>query len=222
MSRVRRILGFFDPAEPGFVGRMARVVAVIALVAGCACAVVSAPWVRSPLGRYLEAVLLLQINQNEAGARIARSLVNDYPQHNFAYYKLLATAYRRTGQIEEQLAAYDEAARALPDQWLVQNDRCWYGAVFGHAAQVMDSCNQAVALAPPTESWALLRRGFARALTGDRQGAIADMAEGLARRDQYGSHYTAPRQPWGEWLAALKAGQAPFDAATIEAERERF
>lgn len=108
---------------------------------------------------------------------------------------------------------------AAAEDW---NDLCWRGATWNHAALVLDACETAVKLAPDDGS---IRdsRGLARALTGDVPGAIEDFEFAVQRRIEAGADASliASRT---DWLAALRAGQAPadiFDAATLEGLRQR-
>ena len=76
--------------------------------------------------------------------------------------------------------------------------------MWGHAAEVMAACEQAVALAPDHGD---IRdsRGLARALTGDVAGAIDDFEAYVAWTGNDRSR--AQRQ---DWIDALRAGQNPF------------
>jgi WD40 repeat protein len=129
-------------------------------------------------------------------------------------------ALARTGNIESAAAKYAEAQMLDPtlefsaSSW---NTLCWFGSLWGYAADVMDTCEQAVRLAPDDGA---MRdsRGLARALTGDYPGAIEDFrffvewSKGVGKYEQYGSKREA-------WITELKAGRSPFDAATLEALR---
>lgn len=221
MSRASGLIEYLDPGRPGFIRRMLPLIALSGLIVACGLCAVSYPLLQTPTGRYLRAVLWLQVDEYDRVIDITCDLIDDYPEANLTYYKLLATGYRRAGRIEEQLATYDEAVRALPDSWNAHSHRCWYGMLYGRTEEVMASCNRAVELAPPGEGWGHVRRGAARAVLGDREGAIRDIEEGLARWDR-----VAPGrdtiQPWREWLEVLKAGGDPFDERALERERRRF
>jgi hypothetical protein len=55
----------------------------------------------------------------------------------------------------------------------------------------------------------------------DREGAVNDIEEGLARWDRFApGHDTV--QPWREWLLVLQAGGYPFSEEVLEFERQRF
>ncbi|MBD1867251.1 hypothetical protein H6F95_08050 [Cyanobacteria bacterium FACHB-471] len=136
--------------------------------------------------------------------------------------------------MEEALAAYAEAQRRDPaveisgDSW---NSLCWNGSLYGHAAEVLDACERAVALSPESES-ILDSRGLARALTGDAQGAIEDFRVFVRWADSSGDEeLKIQRQRWikvlENWLEhserpypftfeALQAGQAPFEPGELD------
>ena len=115
------------------------------------------------------------------------------------------------GEISEALQAYQNAQErgaSIPARawnWL-----CWYGSLWGHAAEVMAACEQAVALAPDLEN---IRdsRGLARALTGDVAGAIDDFEAFVAWTTS--DRRRAQRQGW---IDALRAGQNPFTPELLE------
>jgi tetratricopeptide (TPR) repeat protein len=129
------------------------------------------------------------------------------------------------GEYDAALATLQKAIEMSPAlempgaDW---NTLCWLGSLSGslskHRADVLDACERAVALAPEG-GVERNSRGLARALTGDPEGAIQDFefyVEWYRRRevacDMSGTRRLA-------WIAALKAGQNPFDAATLEALR---
>jgi WD40 repeat protein len=82
------------------------------------------------------------------------------------------------------------------------------------AEEVLDACERAVFLAP--EDGAIRgKRGLARALTGNIEGAIADFefAVQWAEETGYRAEFIESRQAW---IEALKAGKNPFDAEALE------
>ncbi len=124
------------------------------------------------------------------------------------------------GQIEEALTAYQEAQTLDPTleisagSW---NNLCWFGSLWGHAADVLPACEQAVEQADP-EDIAGYRdsRGVARSVTGDYNGAIEDFTvfvEWAKENGQY-ERYGAKREAW---IATLETGQNPFDEETLQA-----
>ena len=91
------------------------------------------------------------------------------------------------------------------------NSLCWYGVTWNQAALVLDACETAVALVPDDID-VYDSRGLARALTGDIDGAIADLEYVIVQK---GWFYASSRAPW---LEALRGGEAPakiFDASIL-------
>lgn len=90
---------------------------------------------------------------------------------------------------------------------------CRAGAAWNLAALVLDACETAVSLAPEN-GYNRDSRGLARALTGDVGGAIEDfeLAAKWAQETGYGASFIESRTAW---IAALRAGENPFDAATL-------
>jgi hypothetical protein len=96
----------------------------------------------------------------------------------------------RDGRIVEAVDAYREA-REMDPQLMVSsgqlNTLCWYGALWEHAADVMDACEEAVALSPNSAN---IRdsRGVARALTSvprmRKRGPSAGHGSKRSRRDR--------------------------------------
>jgi hypothetical protein len=95
---------------------------------------------------------------------------------------------------------------------------CWYGSLDGRPRDVLPACERAVTLAPDDGS-VRDSRGVARALTGDLVGAIDDFTAFVAWAHQDATRATqAARRD--EWIAALRGGRNPFDAATLLALRQ--
>ncbi len=214
-SRLRRMVGYFDPAEAGFVRRMLRVALVLIGLALCGLCSVALYWTQTATGRYWTTVLWLESENNLRAEQSAEALVRDYPDRSFQYYRLWAATLRRNGKREAQLAVYDEAARRFPDNWQAQSDRCWFRTLFAEARDVLDACDAALALTPEDAAPPYSRRAVARAITGDRKGAIADLEAQLEYWDQVG--YRGQRyQTRQGWLETMRAGGDPFDAETME------
>ncbi len=114
-----------------------------------------------------------------------------------------------SGALEASRSAQEQDAR-LTITASNRNGLCWYGSLWGHAAEVMAACEQAVALAPDHGD---IRdsRGLARALTGDVAGAIDDFEAFVAWTGNDRSR--AQRQGW---IDALRAGQNPFTPELLE------
>lgn len=119
----------------------------------------------------------------------------------------------KEGKVKDALAAYQEAQRLKPT-WKIPayswNTLCWYGSLHGHAAEVMPACEKAVALVKTGNYWG--SRGLAKALTGDKQGAIEDFQASI--KSNYWDEVWE-KQAQG-WIVALKAGKNPFTPKEIE------
>ena len=129
-------------------------------------------------------------------------------------YRWRAEAYARQRLYDLARADYEQAITLSPDDASAYNSLCWFGSLLGHAEEVLEACDQAVAL-EPDDGDHRDSRGLARALAGDEAGAIEDFeaviewlkGEGTYEPGAYGRE---------DWLVALKAGQNPFDQATLE------
>lgn len=130
-------------------------------------------------------------------------------------YRWRAEAYARQGLYEPALADYEQAIALSPGDTSAYNSMCWFGSLLGHAEDVLEACDEAVAMEP--DSWDHHdSRGLARALTGDEAGAIEDF-EAVIELLKQDESYEPGAYGREDWLAALKAGQNPFDQATLEA-----
>jgi tetratricopeptide (TPR) repeat protein len=126
-----------------------------------------------------------------------------------------ATANQRQGEADlllqdkhhdRALTKLNEAIALQPDLAIpanTWNKICWYGSLNGQATLVLPACHKAVTLLP-NDGNIRDSRGLARALTGDKPGAIQDFqffvshtgdAKGKARRQG--------------WLKDLQAGKPP-------------
>jgi tetratricopeptide (TPR) repeat protein len=140
----------------------------------------------------------------------------------------------RQGHVPEALAAYADAQQRDPtlnisaEQW----DRlCWFGSVWDRAATVLHACEQAVTLTP-NDGEVHYSRGVARALTGDDNGAIADLEFSITRYiadeqlflafglEQIKTSLMALLAKRQGWIEAIQAGRNPFEAATLEELRQ--
>jgi peroxiredoxin len=127
------------------------------------------------------------------------------------------------GQVEEALAAFEEAQTLDPSLEIpasLWNNLCWFGSLWGYAAEVFEACEKGVELAD-AEAVAAHRdsRGVARALTGDYAGAIEDFEVFVAWTKENGQYeeYGSKREAW---IAELQAERNPFDEETLEALRD--
>lgn len=216
-SLMRRLVRFFDPAEPGCVRRAARLLAATGMLFACLACSGSALFVRSEQGRYLVLFVLYHNWLNELCVKHADRLIADYPTSNWHYYRMKAACLRRLGRIEESLAVYDQAIRVFPDNWWPYSHRCYYRGLLDDPHKVIADCDRSVELAPSDRVIALDRRAMIRALLGDRQGAIADLEEALelSRRKQPGAFSDELRAIREEWLRTLRQGGNPLTQEAI-------
>ena len=116
-------------------------------------------------------------------------------------------------KVQEAIALYKEAQKLNPNleisatSW---NSLCWNGSLHGHAAEVMDACEKAVAF-NPEHGGRRDSRGLARALTGDTQGAISDFQAFVDWTDDDEQRLQRQR-----WIDALRAGKNPFTEEEIK------
>jgi len=126
-----------------------------------------------------------------------------------------ADAERLFRQATDQvITAYREGAN---------NEVCWLGSLDGFAATVKPACEQAVQLAPNSlKDQYKDSRGLARALTGDRNGAIEDFQatvdwiRGQPKLGGYSEDFLRRRE---SLIAALRDGRNPFDKQLLDAMR---
>jgi WD40 repeat protein len=176
---------------------------------------------------------------DEACQRLARNLTRDEwrrhlpdepyrrtcpnrPTHASVLAPILDQAKAATAAGDARAARdrYAELARGADnaDDASVANEICWNGSLGGAPREVMPICERAVALAPDDGN-GRDSRGVARALLGDRAGALEDFGHFVAwaRRVQPDSPLIAQREAW---IAALEQGGDPLDAATLAALRK--
>lgn len=126
--------------------------------------------------------------------------------------------YARMADISRAMADFREAIKLHPKAAEAFNALCWNGSLLGQATQVMDACDKAVALAAPKfkpnyhDS-----RGLARALAGNRQGAIADFqvfvrwVQSERKTAVIQGASLAERQAKRQtWIHELQQGRNPF------------
>jgi len=150
------------------------------------------------------------LNQHLLGEAGAAAL-----EYVIAAHARLAEGRRlaRAGNTSEAVAAYRIAQERYARLTITASDwnqLCWNGSLWGHAAEVMATCEKAVALAPDNGN---IRdsRGLARALTGDVAGAIDDFKAFVAWTGNDRSR--AQRQ---DWIDALRAERNPFTKELLE------
>ncbi|HVS13327.1 MAG TPA: tetratricopeptide repeat protein [Thermoanaerobaculia bacterium] len=127
---------------------------------------------------------------------------------------LLARALLAAGGGDQAAAAARTAATLTlsGDDPVEHNNVCWYGALSSFAAIVLPVCDRAVELRP-AHGLSRDSRAVARALTGDRAGAIADLETSLAAEGDLAPEIRAQRTAW---LDQLRRGLDPFDAALLD------
>lgn len=131
----------------------------------------------------------------------------------------------RLGKVEEAVAAFQQAQALYPELAIAAESwttLCWNGSVWGHAADVLSACDRAVAGGTEgTEnagSWD--SRGVARALVGDRAGAIEDFQTfvGLASYLEVADEVVEQRRAWSR---ALENGEDPITPEVIATLRRQ-
>lgn len=119
----------------------------------------------------------------------------------------------RRGEVKRALSLYAEA-EILNSSLAVSagdwNTLCWFGSLWGQAADVIDACNKAVELAPKQEEFRD-SRGLARALSGDIEGAIEDFQIFVEETKDESRKYQ--RQ---SWINSLRQGQNPFTPENLK------
>jgi tetratricopeptide (TPR) repeat protein len=114
------------------------------------------------------------------------------------------------GDTQQALNLYKQAVRTYPRNVNIWNNVCWYGSVYGHVADVLYACDQAISLDPDNPS-VRDSRGLVRALAGDYQGAIEDFTY-FAEKSSVDERQVRLRILW---IAQLKAGNNPFNQNTL-------
>lgn len=91
------------------------------------------------------------------------------------------------------------------------NSLCWNGSLNGHAAQVLEYCDKAVALAPDDPG---IRdsRGLSLALVGDYSRAIMDFQFYVENAERNAREIEKRQQ----WISHLRAGNDPFTPEVLE------
>ena len=113
----------------------------------------------------------------------------------------------KEGKVQEAVDAFEKAKqfdatwKIPPKSW---QRLCKYGVLYGEAKTAISVCDTAVALAPGNVN-VRDSRGVARALTGDRAGAIADFQAFIEGTDSA----EGKKQRQG-WIDKLKKGENPF------------
>ncbi|MFH7024434.1 MAG: AAA-like domain-containing protein [Heteroscytonema crispum UTEX LB 1556] len=114
------------------------------------------------------------------------------------------------GDVKKASEKYTEAQKLDPSLKISAESwrrLCWDGSLNNHAADVMFGCEKAVSFASKQEQAnAKVARGLARALTGNRQGAISDFEVYIQSKDIPAES----KKQIQDWVEALRAGKNPF------------
>jgi tetratricopeptide (TPR) repeat protein len=219
-----RVVRFFDPAQPGFVWRMTRAAAVLALFGCCALAAVTGGLAQTRYGRFGITTALLMADEYERALETANSLIDDYPTDSWHHYRIKAQILRYQDKPRESLAVYDDALEVFPDDWWPHSHRCYYTAILtDDPASAMDSCDMSIELEPDWPAIAYDRRAVARALAGDLVGAEHDMAIALELwlEDDRTELRDVMVETRTEWLEELRSGRNPIGEQEIADELSR-
>lgn len=161
---------------------------------------------------YLQRSLAGDLERAEQDLRAAVALAPDFAP---AYLNLALSLIRlHPDDPAAALSLLAQAETLDPTSPGVQNTVCWQLSLAGKPAEAMPHCDRAVAL--DLSGMSNDSRGLALALVGRRDEAAAEFERFLAAMraadpDSY-DHFAPTRQAW---ITALRAGQNPFDAATL-------
>ncbi len=125
------------------------------------------------------------------------------------FYRLKEAQIAAVDDIEAAETAVAEIAAELAatESGGDNNSVCWQGSLAGFARVVLPACDRAVEIGPENSSW-LDSRGVARALTGNLDGALADLRKALElASDRWSEGQLAKR---AAWVASLEDGINPF------------
>jgi tetratricopeptide (TPR) repeat protein len=132
-----------------------------------------------------------------------------------AAYMYRGDAYARMGNYANAKLDFEAQIRLSPSSPNGYNNLCWYGSLFGDVNNVLSACKKAVDLAP-NDPHCRDSRGLARALTNDYEGAILDFQFFVDRVNTDRSITSEKVEERKSWIASLKKGINPFDAAEIQ------
>jgi hypothetical protein len=126
----------------------------------------------------------------------------------------LAESAIQAGDVKGASSAYLQATRGAVENggFEANGEICLFGSFNALAQVVMPACERVVVLAPDKgESRAI--RGLARGASGNRLGAIEDLAFAVTNL-QEGQVFD--RKQLEAWLAELRKGHNPFDAQALK------
>jgi formylglycine-generating enzyme required for sulfatase activity len=149
--------------------------------------------------------------------------INDFTQvikigsnQTLVYYSYIARAYARARSDDLDGAVNDatHATDSNPQNGEGWNSLCWLGTLAGRALQVIKACEQAVALDPRNGNYKD-SRGLARALNGDREGAIEDFKAYIDWNNaNKGAEIESDKRT--AWIKVLEKGKNPFDETVLK------
>ncbi len=125
----------------------------------------------------------------------------------------------RCGEEDEARSIVRQVVREAEDSQSasVNNQVCWSGSLWGFARQVLSVCDLAVEMNP--ESYSILdSRGVARAISGDMEGAAADLRTALQLAGQ--GWREEPKTQREAWIRGLESGENPFAGEGLATFRE--
>ena len=149
--------------------------------------------------------------EQEADKAFARGLIGRTPR-----------ILKESGDVKTVRRFFTEATRLDPSLEITAENwdtLCWYGSLWGHAAEVLDACDKSVSLAPREERYREAR-GVARALVGDYPGALEDLRV-YVKQSQGSGYQKADFRVHEDWIQKLEANQNPFDAKTLKELRAK-
>ncbi len=117
----------------------------------------------------------------------------------------------RDGEVDKTIRLYQAAKKSIDIKAYQWNQLCWLGSLHRRAADVMFACEKALELSPHSTRFQR-SRGVARALTGDKEGAIEDLQAYFTALDRE-SEKEAPEK---QWIEQLQAGKDPFTDEVLQ------
>ncbi|MEI7989205.1 MAG: SUMF1/EgtB/PvdO family nonheme iron enzyme, partial [Chloroflexota bacterium] len=135
---------------------------------------------------------------------------------SLVYFSYISRAYIRAhnGDTEGAVSDATHATETNPQDSEGWNSLCWLGSLSGRALQVINACDQAIALDPANGNYQD-SRAVARALNGDKKGAIEDFNNYIAWSKANGGA-EKERNERLEWKKSLEKGKNPFNEALLK------
>jgi tetratricopeptide (TPR) repeat protein len=120
----------------------------------------------------------------------------------------------KEGNVKDALTSYANAQKFDPHLQISAkswNNLCRHGSLNGSAKEVMFACEKAVNLVPDNV-YIRDSRGIAKALTGNKAGAIEDF-QAFVNSPGISKEYTEKRRGW---IKELNAGKNPFSDEVLQ------